>query len=289
LAHCNLPHADFWMVIQKIFFWHKLKLVSVKHGFDELLLAKHPGELHKLRNSFFAWAQRLTGIFVRKNVAISRFIYDLYIKGKISKKSKTTVIYNGIDTTPRDSSGYERKIANPYAVIVGRLVKYKGHEYLIEAWRMVKERDPSLRLAVLGKGVYQEELLQKVKEYGLEEQIIFTGHQDPHPFFHFSRFSIVSSLCEPFGLITLESWLHKKPVVAFDVPAINEVIENNINGILVEPFNTNELANKIMYMFEHTEACSKMGEKGYEKSLQEYNLQKMTAQYMSVYNEVIKR
>ena len=79
LAHCNLPHADFWMAIQKLFFWHKLKLVSVKHGFDELLLAKHPGELHKLSNSFFAWAQRLTGIFVRKNVAISRFIYDLYI------------------------------------------------------------------------------------------------------------------------------------------------------------------------------------------------------------------
>ena len=144
-----------------------------------------------------------------------------------------------------------------------------------------------MRLAVLGKGDHAEQLKEKVRELGLEDQIIFMGHQDPHPFFHFSRFSIVSSLCEPFGLITLESWLHKKAVVAFDVPAINEVIENNVNGILVEPFNINELAKKIIFMFENSGTCSKMGEKGYEKSLQEYNLKKMTAEYMSVYNEVM--
>jgi glycosyltransferase involved in cell wall biosynthesis len=287
IAHCNLPHADFWMAVQKCFFFRKLKLVSVKHGFDELLLAKYTFRIHKLSNSVFAWAQRVTGLFIKTNVAISGFIYDLYVKGRISKKRKIRVVYNGMNFDRQDTSAFERKIHPPYAVIVGRLVKYKGHEYLINAWRLVREYNPEFKLAILGQGAYQEELKQLVRDQGLEEQVIFTGYENPHPYFNFSSFSVVSSLCEPFGLILLESWHHKKAVVAFNVPAINEVVDNNVNGILVPPFDINELARKIIYMFEHKDDTDSMGERGYSKLNEKYNLERMVTEYIEIYNDAL--
>jgi glycosyltransferase involved in cell wall biosynthesis len=139
----------------------------------------------------------------------------------------------------------------------------------------------------VGRGAYQEALVKLTKELGLEEQVIFCGYQpNPHQLLHFSVFSVVSSIFEGFGLITLESWHHKRPVIAFNVPALCEVVDDGVNGLLVTPFDTDELAAKMIRLFNDLPATTRMGEKGYEKLQQAYSLERMTDEMIAVYKNL---
>ena len=287
LVQSNLIHADFWLSVIKFFSLRKMKLISVKHGFDENYSAKYGFNTKKLNRSLFVWVQRLSGMNTNWNVTISKGIYDMYIKGKISKAAKTEIVYYGLNLGHIQNSGYNKAGSDRYAIILGRLVKYKGHEFVIKAWEKVKKYDPSLKLYIVGGGAYQGNLVQLTAELDLKDQIIFCGYQpNPHQLLHFAEFSIVSSIFEGFGLITLESWYHKKPVIAFNVPALNEAIDNEKNGFLVTPFDTDELATKIISLFSNQSAAAQMGEHGYDKLIKDFSLERMTNQMIGIYNRI---
>ncbi|HEV7783318.1 MAG TPA: glycosyltransferase family 4 protein [Chitinophagaceae bacterium] len=290
IVQSNLIHADLWMAAVKFFFCRKMKLVSVKHGFNEAYAAKYGFNTKKVNRVSTVWAQRVSGIMVNRNVAISRGIYELYVKGRISKASKIEVVYYGMNLEYIQSSGFIKNDTNRYAIILGRLVKYKGHEYIIKAWQKVKSYDPSLMLYIVGGGDYKNKLEQLTGELGLQEQVIFCGHQpNPHQILHFAEFSVVSSIFEGFGLITLESWYHKRPVVAFDVPALNEVVDDGQNGLLVTLYDTDALAASIIRLFNDKTTTLKMGEDGYNKLMKEYSLERMTRQMVEIYSSVIQK
>ncbi len=288
IVQSNLIHADVWMALSKVFFFRKMKLISVKHGFNEKFAAKYGFQPGKVNRSIYSWVQRFSGLMVNKNAAISRGIYDMYVKGKITKASKMQVVYYGLNLDHIQNAGFSNKTTERYAVILGRLVKYKGHEYVIKAWKKVKETNPSLKLYIVGGGSYHANLLKLTKELGLLEQVIFKGHQpNPHETLHFSEFSIVSSIFEGFGLITLESWHHRKPVLAFDVPALNEVVDHSKNGLLVPVGNVERLAESILELFQNGEKTRVLGENGYQKLQSVYSLERMTNEMISLYYKVL--
>jgi glycosyltransferase involved in cell wall biosynthesis len=285
IVQSNLIHADLWMSLVKFFWNRKMKLISVKHGFNEAYAAKYGFNTKKVSRVPSVWVQRLSGLNTNFNIAISKGIYDLYVKGKISKASKTEVVYYGLNLSHIQDQGFNKTTADRYAVILGRLVKYKGHEYVIRAWQKVKQQNPLLKLYIVGGGNYLDALKNLTTELNLEEQVLFLGYQpNPHQLLHFAEFSIVSSVFEGFGLITLESWYHRKPVIAFDVPAFNEIIDEGKNGLLVTPFDLNMLAEKILQLFTGNTATAAMGENGYGKLQKEYSLERMASQTLEVYN-----
>lgn len=286
IIQSNLIHADIWMSAVKFFWNRKMKLISVKHGFDEAYAAKYGFNTKKLNRNLSVWVQRLSGLNTNYNLAISQGIYNLYVKGNISKASKTEVVYYGLDLSHIQQQGYSKTTADRYAIILGRLVKYKGHEYVIKAWKKIKEQNPELKLYIVGSGDYMDALKNLTKDLNLEEQVLFLGHQpNPHQLLHFAEFSIVSSIFEGFGLITLESWYHKKPVIAFDVPALNEVIDDGSNGLLITPFQVNILAEKILHLFTDIQGAVMMGENGHHKLLRDYSLDRMTNQTLDIYKK----
>jgi glycosyltransferase involved in cell wall biosynthesis len=176
---------------------------------------------------------------------------------------------------------------DPYALITGRLVSFKGHIYLIEAWKKVKQKHPSLKLYIAGDGYKRAELEKQVTDAGLKDSIVFLGHvPNPHPYMENCAFTIVSSIWEGFGLILLESWMHKKPIVAFDVSAMNEVIDHNRNGLLANEKDSADLADKIGYLFENPGSITEMGENGFRKLNSYYTLQRMTDEMEQVYKAV---
>jgi glycosyltransferase involved in cell wall biosynthesis len=287
LVQSNLIHANVCMAIIKFFFARKMKLISVKHGFNEVFAAKYGFAPRKTNRSLYTWVERFAGYMINYNVTISKGVYDFYVKGKITRPSKIKLVYYGIDLghIPRD--GYVNKSTERYAIILGRLVKYKGHELVIRAWAKVKEYNPSLRLYIVGDGPYQPQLEKLVKELGLTEQVKFLGHQpNPHELLHFAEFSLVSSLFEGFGLITLESWYHKKPVISFDVPAFNEVIKDGQSGFIVPAFDTSIYGDRIIGLFNDPGKAREMGELAYATLMKDYTVERMANQMIEVYKSI---
>jgi len=288
IIQSNLIHADMWMAIEKLLFFRDMPLISVKHGFDEQYSSKYGFNTKKLNRSAFVWIQRITGMMVNRNVTISKGIYDLYTKGKISKTRKTQIVYYGLNLQHIPKKFEGEKPAGRYAIILGRLVKYKGHEYLIRAWNKVKEYDASLKLLIVGGGAHHDYLVKLTEQLGLGEQVIFCGYQpNPHQLLNGAEFSVVTSIFEGFGLITLESWYHQRPIVAFDVPALNEIIDDKVNGSLVKLYDVEGLAREIIHLFQNPELASKMGMNGFQKLESDYNLDRMTAQMEEIYRSML--
>lgn len=283
----NLVHADLWIAMTKLIFIPRLKIVSVKHGFDEPYSAKYGNNPKHLWKSLFFWVQKLSALFANYNVTISMGLYDMYVKGKIVSQEKIRNIYYGLDLKDKEQLVVEREPVEKYALILGRLVKYKGHELLMRAWQKVAAQNKNWKLYIIGGGNYEEHLKSLKEQLKLGDSVQFCGYQaNPHQFIKDSQFMLVTSKWEGFGLIMLESWAHKKPIIAFDVPAMNEVITDNDNGLLIKAFDTDELAEKICYYFRQPEIASQHGAAGYNILYSYYTVPRMADEMCKVYEQV---
>lgn len=288
IVQSNLVHADFWIAATKFIFYRKFKMISVKHGYNPNYQAKYGLDLSHLKSDIYFWVERFASRVANFNVTISKGLYKVYVDGKIVPSSRIRNIYYGLTLTKPvyEANGFV-KPNNPYALITGRLVSFKGHGYLIDAWKKVKEKHPNLKLYIAGDGYKRADLEQQVAKEGLKDSIVFLGHvPNPHPYMENCQFTIVSSVWEGFGLILLESWMHKKPIVAFDVSAMNEVVDDKRNGLLVKEKNSADLADKITYLFENPQLISEFGENGFWKLNSYYTLQRMTDEMEEVYSAV---
>lgn len=287
LVQSNLVHADFWLALQKMLFFPKMRLVSVKHGFDEAYSAKYGCDPRHLKKSMFYWIQKWSGRFADFNVTISKGIYRMYAEGGIVPENRLRTIYYGLDLSAKEKSVTEREPEETYALILGRLVKYKGHEMLLQAWKKVAAINPHWKLYIAGGGNYEAELKRQYEELGLGESVRFLGYQaNPHQLIKESKFMLVTSTFEGFGLIMLEGWVHKKPVIGFDVPAINEAVIDGETGRLVPPFDTGKLAESIIDCFSHPERIQKQGEAGYKRLNTYFTVTRMTDEMEEIYRTV---
>lgn len=114
-------------------------------------------------------------------------------------------------------------VQGPLLGAVGRLVEGKGFEMLIEAFAQVRERQPELRLAILGDGPLRARLEAQVKALGVEGSVHFGGHRDDlirlYPAFDWL---LVPSRSEGLGLVVQEAVLSGVPVFCSDLPVFRE-------------------------------------------------------------------
>ena len=162
--------------------------------------------------------------------------------------TKTVVIPNPTPFYPAASSSFESHIA----ICVGRLNEQKGYEYLIDAWAIVSQRHPDWLLNAFGSGEIKEQLLDRIKERGVQETLFIHDPVDNiiEKYLESSLY-IMSSRFEGFPMVLLEAMSCGLPCVSFDCPnGARDLIRDGRNGFLVEYLNTNQLAERICELIE---------------------------------------
>jgi glycosyltransferase involved in cell wall biosynthesis len=115
----------------------------------------------------------------------------------------------------------------------GRLNRQKGQHLLIHLGKWLEQAGQDFRLVIAGEGERGEELKGLAKKLGLEKKVYFTGFlEDMSPFWQKIDLFVLTSLWEGFGYVLLEAMLAKKPVLAFRVSNIPELIREGENGRL---------------------------------------------------------
>lgn len=98
------------------------------------------------------------------------------------------------------------------------------------------------------------------------------------------------SLClEAFGLVVIEAMSHGVPVIASRTGSLSEVVDDGLNGLLFEPGNARDLAEKIAYLWNRPSKCREMGGAGREKASKEYSENVYYDRLMAVYMSAIER
>lgn len=129
---------------------------------------------------------------------------------------------------------------------IGSLVKGKGHSFLIEALKNLKERLPKVRLVLVGGGVLQDTLRQQAQQADLSDRIVFSGYQPkPLAYLAASDAFVLPSLSEGMPMVILEAMSMGLPVVATRVGAVSDLIEDGFSGLLVPPGDSESIATAV--------------------------------------------
>ncbi|MBN1132800.1 MAG: glycosyltransferase [Bacteroidales bacterium] len=165
--------------------------------------------------------------------------------------NKIKVIYNGLKFNQYEghipTPLYHRKNNEIVLGNAGRLVRQKGQEFLIDLAEVLKKRNANFRILIAGEGKLDMRLREYARTKGVEDRIVFMGFlKDMKSFMDSIDIFVLSSRWEGFGYVIVEAMAMAKPVVAFDVSSNPEIIDDNVNGYLVPPFDIEVLADKVM-------------------------------------------
>lgn len=205
-------------------------------------------------------------------IAISDGMQALIEQTRYVPKGKTVRIHNGIPLEDAEKSGQSRE--NGFHFIqCGRITPDKGQMDAITALGMLKEKgicDIYLHIVGAvpeGHAAYKESLEAKVKELGLEEQVIFEGTRNDLPFFRADmNGELMCSVCEPFGRVTLEGMRSGLVVIGSDTGGTPEIVTDNETGQLYRQGSAADLAEKIRMVYEDENLAKRLADAAYEFS-----------------------
>jgi GalNAc-alpha-(1->4)-GalNAc-alpha-(1->3)-diNAcBac-PP-undecaprenol alpha-1,4-N-acetyl-D-galactosaminyltransferase len=129
-------------------------------------------------------------------------------------------------------------------VAVGRLVRQKGFDLLLEAFARIAQCHPEWAITILGQGPLRNELEAQADALGLAGRVYFAGEvPDPYSMFRDADLFVSASRFEGFGMALAEAMACGLPVISFDCPeGPGTIIRDGVDGILVPPENVAALA-----------------------------------------------
>jgi len=209
---------------------------------------------------------------------------------KISSE-KIEVIHEGVDTNkfnPNNKPIFRDKFKSQYVILfVGALGKTKNVDKLIKVFDYVQKRiDASL--VIVGDGPEKNNLIKIVNEMNLANKVFFEGFvKDEDLPYYYSSCDIFAScsVIEGFGLIFLEAMASGKPVVAFNIASIPEVVSEG--GIIIENFDLKYMAEKIIELLINKEIYEKFSKKAREIAL-DHDWNNVAKKYLSFFENKLE-
>lgn len=219
------------------------------------------------------------------------FIHDTKSKAKLIQRgiveSKLHIIPHGDYSFFTNYDTQNIGIEKDTILFFGRIQKYKGLEYLIKAEPEISKKIPNLKIIIAGKGDFSEYERMLVNRDRYE---IINEHIPE---------SVVTNLFTRAALVVLPyveasqsgiipiAYAFKKPVVATDVGALSDVIENGVTGIIVPPRDIRSLSEAIIYLLDNISQAEKMGIAGNRKMTHEMSWESISKRLIEVYNNEI--
>lgn len=256
----------------------------------------HPGHPHYERKIFYRILKTVDAVFVMTDYEKQYFINNGIEPQRIivtgipmaqagnNKETKNDAIEQGL---------IEKYAITPGAktiIFLGRKEMYKGIAQLVEAAKMIsQEENIDVQLFLVGPDT--EKFLKYYSTLSDTGRIKiinfpFVSEEEKDCLLELSDVLVLASEAESFGIVFLEAWRHKKPVVGLNKGAIPEIIKDA--GLCAQCRNPQDLKEKIkLLLFDH-ELARKLGEKGKEK-LKSYSLEHVGSKVFDTYNRIRKR
>lgn len=253
----------------------------------------HPGHPHYEKRVFFKMMSKADAI-----IAMSKYEKN-HLAGKGIDSKKIHIAGNFIfSEEPEDKeefNSFKLNLFNKYQIsqdskkiiFIGRKELYKGIGALLEATKQIANEKNAMKLCLLLVGADTRDFNDNLASLELNSterlKIINFGVISEREKIHLLKMSdvlVLSSEFEAFGIVFLEAWRHKKPVIGSDKGAIPEVIEGA--GLSAKYGDVRDLKEKIKQILSNEELAKKLGEAGKEKLDNKYTLKKIGGIFFNV-------
>jgi glycosyltransferase involved in cell wall biosynthesis len=259
--------------------------VSVKHGYSESFQTQHGLNPELVRKDVTSILTRWAARQAERVVCISSALQTFLTRSGLVPADKAVTIPYGFDFSgvpslePRGSL----RFGNPQIVVPGRVVPVKQHHLLIEVLPALMTEFPTMSVVMVGGGPLLNSLRARTVALRLGDRVRWEGFRpNMHDYLRDSDLVVIPSAAEGFGLVVLEAWYQGKPVVAFDVPALNEIVESGVDGELVPPFDQGSLVETLRRLLSSAALRQVQGDAGQRKQVERYGLRAMTTATVEV-------
>ena len=245
-----------------------------------------------------AWSYGLVDHFI----PVSHWVSKSIQKKLNTPEEKISVIYDGIALDKLDINADGTKFREKFNIpedafaagLVGLLIPWKGQEIFLDAANLLKEKIPLLKMVIIGGTpddctAYEKMLRQRVKDEGLDNIVIFTGHNSEMATVYNGVDVVLSASTspEPLGTVVIESMAMGRPLIGPNHGGAKEMMDHNETGLLFEAGNPESLANTIEQFYKDEELRNKLGKAAREKALNTFAVEEHVKHVQGVYNQLL--
>lgn len=297
-ADYDLIHAHDWLVAfaaRTLKHGRSLPLIATLHATEA---GRNQGIRTPLQSYIHSVEWMLTYDAWRV-ICCSQAMVDEVVAGLRVPRDKMRMIPNGIDSgrvscgdSREKLAGFRRRWAAPQeriVLFVGRLVREKGVEVLVDALPEVLLAHPEVKLVVAGAGWYGH-LIARAAARGVGRKVVFTGflpEEEVPRLYAVADVAAFPSLYEPFGIVALEAMAAGVPVVTSDVGGFREVVRHGETGLHTWANNPHSLAWGINWVLSDPELAERLRRCGRRAVGERYAWPGIAKQTVQVYQEVL--
>jgi glycosyltransferase involved in cell wall biosynthesis len=240
-------------------------------------------------------------------IAVSKRVRDELISMEIPIK-RIFVVPNGVDIrqfaeNSREAMRVRRKLLlekNNIVLYVGRIVRSKGLDSLIDAAPGIAAKHPDVKFVITGPVSYYQsgtstpyyrELKEKIELRQMSELFVFTGavsERDLVGLYSACDMLVLPSFSEAFGMVLAEAMSCGKPVIGSRIGGIVDVINDGKDGYLTPPGQPKELSSKIIHLLEQPEERKRMGRNAARHVRDQFDWSKIAKRIMEIYDKAIR-
>lgn len=249
------------------------------------------------KNSLFGLIYGFTAKFADKFIAVADEVRDYATHYLRIPPQKLITIPNAVSIERFEGKSVEglavRKEFNispdaPLLGIIGRLEPQKDHENFLWAADRIHKNNQNARFFIVGDGYLHDQLVTLTNSLGLQDVVIFCGLRKDIPAVMAALdVLVISSHYEGLPVVLLEAMAASRPVVSTAVSGVISVVEDGETGILVEPSNSDALADACLRLIGDSDLRRKMGKNGYERAMSLYSITTMTEKTVALYRSLI--
>ena len=260
----------------------KKKIIYTEHGNFGF------GRQNKISDKLSFFLRKL--FFKYKSVHIccnSKFTKRL-VEKRFYKGKRLGVVYNGSFLDKVINMQLLEQLKNKYSTnfivgVVGRLAGVKRVDKVIEVFNVFLKNNTSAKLLILGEGIEKENLIKKVRNLGIMDNVEFLGYQDEIMTYQ-SLFNVgvIGSKNEAFGLVTIESYSVNTPILAFnDGGGVVEII----NKFIPKDVCIDEQA--MIERLKHYQINEFKTKNDFKTQLEYFSLERMEQDYFNQYKAIV--
>lgn len=287
-----LPLGTVAYYLQK---FYRFEYSVVLHGMDFAYAIKQPKK-RELTRKILKKAKRI----ICANTYVSKLVVEFLGK---EHEAKVFVVNPGIEPNAYQVPDAEKiaalkkvhNLEDKFVLLsLGRLVKRKGVDQTILALARLSDRWPKLAFIVAGGGPDEEYL----KSYSMSlntnfsKVIKFVGSvndEEKWQLLHLCNAFIMpareeSGDFEGFGIVYIEAGMASKPVIAGNSGGVGDAVVNEVNGILVNPIKSDEIASTIELLIDNPQIGENLGQAGRERALQMFQWEKLADKFYKIIN-----
>lgn len=223
-----------------------------------------------------------------KIIAVGNGVKNNLINQYQIHENRITVIYNSVyvekNTTIRDHGSHRQK----YVAVIGRLTEQKGIDIFLKAFSLLDLQSLGVQGYIIGSGEDRIKLEQLAEKLKINKYIKFWGYQENVSLLiKQSEFVILPSRWEGFPLTPIETFAQSRTIIASNIAGNNEIVENNVNGLLFEKNNFEDLAKKIFNLLTDLDMRKSLESHAYIDYCNKYSFQAFLHAYEKVYEEIV--